>query len=53
MFVPVCTLSPISSSDIVTDFPFSTLTVATDGKHFAATYEMKNGRKSVEIVEKI
>ena len=32
MFLPVCTLSPICSSDIVTDFPFLILTVATDGK---------------------
>ena len=32
MLIPVCTLSPICSSDIVTDFPFSTLTLATDGK---------------------
>ena len=30
---PVCTLSPTCSSDIVTDFPFSRVTVATDGKH--------------------
>ena len=32
IFVPVCTMSPISSSNIVTDFLFLTLTVAADGK---------------------
>ena len=32
MSLPVCTLSPISSSDIVTDFPFSRFTLAVDGK---------------------
>ena len=30
--VPVCTLSPNFSSDIVTDFPFSRFTVALEGK---------------------
>ena len=29
----VCTLSPISNSDIFTDFPFSSLTLEVDGKH--------------------
>ena len=33
MCVPVCTWSPIFNSDIVTDFPFSRLTVASAGKH--------------------
>ena len=32
ILIPVCTLSPICSSDIVRDFPFSALTVAVDGK---------------------
>ena len=32
MSIPVCTLSPICSSDILTDFPFSRETLATDGK---------------------
>ena len=31
-FLPVCTLDPICSSDILTDFPFSRLTLAEDGK---------------------
>ena len=31
--LPVCTLSPIFSSAIITDFPFSRKTVAVDGKH--------------------
>ena len=31
--VPACTLSPICSSDICTDFPFSILTFAIRGKH--------------------
>ena len=30
--IPVCTLSPICNSHIVTDFPFSILTFAMDGK---------------------
>ena len=30
--IPVCTLSPIFSSDIVTDLPFSRDTLAADGK---------------------
>ena len=30
--IPVCTWSPICSSDIVTDFPFSRLVFAWDGK---------------------
>ena len=30
--VPVCTLSPTCSSDIVNSFPFSRLTLAVDGK---------------------
>ena len=29
---PVCTLSPICSSDIVTFLPFSNITLAMDGK---------------------
>ena len=33
MTLPVCTLSPFCSSDIVTDLPFSSLTVDVDGKH--------------------
>ena len=32
MYVPVCTLSPISNSDIVTDLPFSRVTLDVDGK---------------------
>ena len=32
MLLPVCTLSPVSSSDICTDLPFSRVTVAVDGK---------------------
>ena len=31
--LPVCTLSPVCSSDISTDFPFSRLTLALEGKH--------------------
>ena len=31
---PVCTLSPICSSDIVTIFPLSSLTLEMEGKHF-------------------
>ena len=31
-FLPICTLNPICISDIVTDFPFSKLTVAVEGK---------------------
>ena len=31
-FIPVCTLSPIFRSAIVTDLPFSSLTSAKDGK---------------------
>ena len=30
--LPVCTLSPISSSHIVTDLPFSRVTLVVDGK---------------------
>ena len=33
MLVPVGTVSPICSSDIITDFPFSRVTLAVDGKH--------------------
>ena len=33
MHVPVCTLSPICRSDIVTDLPFWRLTLAVEGKH--------------------
>ena len=32
MPLPVCTLSPLCSSDIVTDLPFSRVTLAVDGK---------------------
>ena len=32
-FIPVSILSPICSSDIFTDFPFSNLTLELDGKH--------------------
>ena len=32
MLLPVCTLSPICSSDIVIDLPFSRVTLAVDGK---------------------
>ena len=32
-FVPVSTLSPLFTSDIVTDFPFSRFILAVDGKH--------------------
>ena len=32
MHVPVCTLSPISSSDIVIDLPLLRVTLAVDGK---------------------
>ena len=32
MSLPVFTLSPVSSSDIVTDLPFSRVTLAIDGK---------------------
>ena len=32
--IPVCTRSPICSLDMVTEFPLSSLTVATEGKHF-------------------
>ena len=32
MYLPVCTRSPICRSDIVTDFPFSSLTLAIAGK---------------------
>ena len=42
MFVPVCTLSPICSSDIVTDFPFLILTVATDGKQPSTANNIKS-----------
>ena len=31
-YVPVCTRSPTSSLDIVTDFPFSRCTLAIAGK---------------------
>ena len=31
--MPVCTLSPICSSDICTDFPVSKMTRDVDGKH--------------------
>ena len=31
--LPVCTLSPICSSAIVTDLPFSRETLAVEGKH--------------------
>ena len=31
--LPVCTLSPICSSDMVTDLPFWRLTLAEEGKH--------------------
>ena len=31
--IPVCTLSPIFSSNIVTDIPLSSITFAIDGKH--------------------
>ena len=31
--IPVCTLSPISSSDILTDLPLSSLTIDDEGKH--------------------
>ena len=34
MTLPVCTLSPVSNSDIVTDLPFSRVTLAVDGKQF-------------------
>ena len=34
MFIPVFTLSPICSSDIITDSLFSTSTFAIAGKHF-------------------
>ena len=30
--LPVCTLSPIYSSHIATDFPFSRMVLAVDGK---------------------
>ena len=33
IFLPACTLSPFRSSDIVTDLPFSRVTLAVDGKH--------------------
>ena len=39
MFIPVCTLSPVWSSDIFTDFPFSRLTLALDGKHWHGAQE--------------
>ena len=32
--VPVCTLCPLLSSNIGMDFPFSSLTSASPGKHF-------------------
>ena len=32
MLLPVCILSPVCSSDIVTDLPFSRVTLAVDGK---------------------
>ena len=32
MSVPVCTLSPICNSDIVTDFPFSRFKSPVEGK---------------------
>ena len=32
MSIPVCTKSPIFSSDIVNDLPFSRLTLDADGK---------------------
>ena len=32
--LPVCTLPPIWSSDIVTKFPFSSFILAIDGKQF-------------------
>ena len=32
LFIPVCTLSPTCSSDIVTNSPFSRETLAVDGK---------------------
>ena len=32
MNLPVCTLSPICSSEIATDFVFSRITLAVDGK---------------------
>ena len=32
LYTPVCTWSPICSSDIVIDFPFWSLTFAVDGK---------------------
>ena len=33
MVIPAFTLSPICSSDICTDFPFSRVTRDVDGKH--------------------
>ena len=32
LIIPVCTRSPVHSSDIVMDFPFSSLTIAPAGK---------------------
>ena len=37
-FIPVCTLSPIFRSAIVTDSPFSSLTSAKDGKQPSSKY---------------
>ena len=41
LFIPVCTLSPSFSSDIFTDFPFSRLTLALDGKHSHGAQEQR------------
>ena len=31
--LPICTLSPTCRSDIITAFPFSSVTLPDDGKH--------------------
>ena len=38
MSLPVCTLSPICNSDIVTDFPFWRLRLALEGKHILLSF---------------
>ena len=49
--VPVCTLSPICSSNIFTDFPFSRITSLDDGKHPPPPPPDGGGDAGVVVVE--
>ena len=56
--LPVCTWSPICSSDIITDFPFSSLTLEADGKQpppdgAAVVVVVVSGSRSKSTLQKL